>query len=97
MNSLIIGWERSYQLVDLTNMTAPLCQLPEYPLNITWGPAAMVYDQVAGVVRLCGGYDVQNRCFTFDGIAWKEMKPPNLPHGYRTKSIFSPNYGWNAW
>ena len=45
MNRLMIGRERSYQVVDLTNMTAPEC-----PLNITEGPAAMLSDKLVGVV-----------------------------------------------
>ena len=90
MNSLIFGGLRShaYQLVDLTNLTAPVCHLPEYPLDITHGPAAMVYDEVAGVVRVCGGdlnphvgnpdsWNLTKRCFTFDGFAWIEMESTN--------------------
>ena len=38
MNRLMIGRERSYQLVDLTNMTTPEC------------PAAMLSDKLVGVV-----------------------------------------------
>ena len=68
MNRLMIGRERSYQLVDLTNMTAPEC-----PLNITEGPAAVFSDKLVGVVSwFCGGRFLAdsdtNRCFTSSGL-----------------------------
>ena len=47
--------ENKWELIDLSNSSVPNCPLPDYPFPIR-NPAAVMFDDEAGVVRACGGY-----------------------------------------
>ena len=47
--------ENKWELIDLSNSSVPNCPLPDYPFPISY-PAAIMFDDEAGVVRACGGY-----------------------------------------
>ena len=44
-----------WELIDLSNSSVPNCPLFDYPFPISY-PAAIMFDDEAGVVRACGGY-----------------------------------------
>jgi len=100
-NKVMIVYDSEVKLIDLTNLTN-ICQLPQYPVP-TFGPAAIIFDDNDTVVRSCGGYiktksgATTSRCFTFDGLEWKDMASKNasIEASYDvTLSSYIPGYGW---
>ena len=98
-------WEKifigvnEFQLIDMSNISAASCPLPDYPFTVDY-PATMAFDPEANLVRSCGGRvpslprEFAKTCFTFDGFQWKEAMAPLTEGFYKAYSVMVPGIGW---